>query len=117
MAQSERRELVISAREDESMAEVSVADTGPGFPPEVRTRLFQPFVTTKQGGMGIGLSISRTLIQAQGGELSAMDNPTGGTVFAFTLPLADKRKEFNRTGRVGTKGYSSGCASRPLRRR
>jgi two-component system, LuxR family, sensor kinase FixL len=88
MAGSERRELVISTRESGGMAEVSVSDTGPGLPPDVRKRLFQPFVTTKQGGMGIGLSISRTLIQAQGGELSAVDNPLGGTIFSFTLPLA-----------------------------
>jgi two-component system, LuxR family, sensor kinase FixL len=88
MAGSERRELVISTRQSGGMAEVSVSDTGPGLPADVRKRLFQPFVTTKQGGMGIGLSISRTLIQAQGGELSAVDNPAGGTIFSFTLPLA-----------------------------
>ena len=63
-------------------------DTGPGLPEEVRARLFQPFVTTKQQGMGIGLSICRSIVQAHGGELWVENNPGGGTIFRFTLPRA-----------------------------
>lgn len=70
----------------DDMIEVSVADTGPGLAPEIRSRLFEPFVTSKPGGLGIGLSICRAIIEAHGGRFSAEDNPGGGTVFRFTLP-------------------------------
>jgi signal transduction histidine kinase len=70
----------------DGMIEVSVADTGPGLPPEIREKLFEPFVTTKGSGLGVGLSICRVIIEAHGGELSADDNPGGGTIFRFTLP-------------------------------
>jgi two-component system, LuxR family, sensor kinase FixL len=87
--ESERRELTISAAPngDGSVA-IRVADTGPGLAPEVAERLFEPFVTTKPQGMGIGLSICRSIIEAHGGELHAEPNPGGGTVFAFSLPMA-----------------------------
>ena len=86
---SERRELTVSAAPngDGSVA-IRVADTGPGLAPEVAERLFQPFVTTKPQGMGIGLSICRSIVEAHGGELRAEPNPGGGTVFAFSLPAA-----------------------------
>jgi two-component system sensor kinase FixL len=71
------------------MVEVSIADTGPGLPAVVRDRLFQPFVTTKSNGMGIGLSICRSIIESHGGRLWAEDNPDGGTVFRFTLRRLD----------------------------
>jgi len=89
MAGGERRELVVgTALTDEDMVEVSVADTGPGLPAEVSAQLFQPFVTTKQKGMGLGLSISRSIIDSHGGRMRAASNPGGGTVFSFTLPVA-----------------------------
>lgn len=69
-----------------SMAQVSVSDTGPGIPPDVAERLFQPFVTTKPGGMGVGLSICRTIVEAHGGHIAAHSNPEGGATFAFTIP-------------------------------
>ncbi len=69
-----------------NMVEVSIADTGPGLPPDIRAKLFEPFVTTKASGLGIGLSICRVIIEAHGGRLQAEDNPKGGTVFSFTLP-------------------------------
>jgi two-component system, LuxR family, sensor kinase FixL len=86
MEQSERRELIISteSRKDGLIA-VSVADTGPGIAPEIASQLFQPFITSKPHGMGVGLSISRTIIEAHGGQISAEPNPGGGTVFRFTL--------------------------------
>jgi len=64
---------------------VSVTDTGHGITPEVKEQLFQPFVTTKRHGMGVGLSISRTIIEAHGGKIWIEDNPAGGTIFRFTL--------------------------------
>jgi len=69
--------------------QVTVADTGPGLSADVAARLFQPFVTTKQRGMGIGLSISRTIIDNHGGRLVASENPGGGVIFSFNLPLPD----------------------------
>jgi two-component system sensor kinase FixL len=70
------------------MIEVWVADSGPGLAPTVASRLFQPFVTTKDQGMGVGLSICRTIVEAHGGQIKAEPNHGGGTVFAFTLPRA-----------------------------
>jgi signal transduction histidine kinase len=88
MAGSARREIVISAAPaDGNKVEITVADTGPGLAPEVRERLFQPFVTTKGDGMGIGLSICRSIIESHGGRMWIADNPGGGTVFHFTLPV------------------------------
>jgi signal transduction histidine kinase len=69
-----------------NMVEVSIADTGPGLPLDIRAKLFEPFVTTKASGLGIGLSICRVIIEAHGGRLKAEDNPEGGTIFRFTLP-------------------------------
>jgi len=88
MEQSERRELVIAThpREDD-MLEVSVADTGPGIAPEISAQLFQPFVTTKRYGMGVGLSISRSIVEAHGGQITVEPNRGGGTVFRFTMPV------------------------------
>lgn len=71
------------------LIEVSVADTGPGLPEDVAGRLFEPFITTKPDGMGVGLSICRTIIEAHGGHIRAEANPAGGTAFRFTLEAAD----------------------------
>ncbi|MFZ0356111.1 MAG: PAS domain S-box protein [Pseudolabrys sp.] len=86
MQDSARRELRLSAvRVDNDMVQVSVADTGSGLAPEVASQLFQPFVTTKQHGMGVGLSICRTIAESHGGKIWVEANPGGGTVFRFTL--------------------------------
>ena len=85
-----RRILTLTVRRNGAMAAFSVADTGPGISPEVAERLFQPFVTSKASGMGIGLSISRTIVEAHGGTITAHPNHGGGTVFEFTLPLAEE---------------------------
>jgi two-component system sensor kinase FixL len=85
-SQSVQRELRISTRlSDEGMVEISVADTGPGISPSVAEQLFQPFVTTKRHGMGVGLSISRTIVEAHGGRLWVEPNPDGGAIFRLTV--------------------------------
>jgi two-component system sensor kinase FixL len=81
-----RRELVISTEpSDDNMVAVSITDTGTGLSPDILPKLFEPFVSTKAQGMGVGLSISRTIIEAHGGVISARPNEGGGTVFRFTL--------------------------------
>src|ERR1700744_4134918 len=86
MADSERRELVVAAGPaPDDMVLVSVRDTGSGLNPEVAAQLFQPFVTTKQHGMGVGLSISRTIVGAHGGRIWADSEPGQGTTFHFTV--------------------------------
>ena len=86
MQSSARRELVVSsAPAVDDMVAVSVADTGSGIAPDIAAKLFQPFVTTKQQGMGIGLSICRTIIESHGGEITVDLNPGGGAIFRFTL--------------------------------
>lgn len=84
-----RRELVIATgREEPGYIYASFADTGPGLPDEVASRLFQPFVTTKEKGMGIGLSICQTIVEAHGGRLWAARNGSDGATFRFRLPAA-----------------------------
>lgn len=86
MAESPRRELSIVTARAGHMVEISVADTGPGLPEAIRGRLFQPFVTTKRNGMGVGLSVCRTIVEAHGGRLIAEDRDSGGTIFHLTVP-------------------------------
>jgi two-component system sensor kinase FixL len=86
MESSQKRELVISTESiKDGMIAISVADTGSGIAPEMMAQLFQPFVTNKRHGMGVGLSISRTIIEAHGGQIGVEPNPAGGTIFRFTL--------------------------------
>ncbi|ARQ00309.1 sensor histidine kinase [Pseudorhodoplanes sinuspersici] len=81
------RELVVGAHNHEAdQVLVSVRDTGVGFTPDDETRLFQAFYTTKNEGMGMGLSISRTIIEAHGGRIWASRNPDAGVTFQFMLP-------------------------------
>ncbi|TYL71160.1 sensor protein FixL [Bradyrhizobium cytisi] len=91
MAQSPRRELVVTnASVADDMIEVEVSDTGSGFQGDVIPNLFQTFFTTKETGMGVGLSISRSIIEAHGGRMWAESNASGGATFRFTLPAADE---------------------------
>jgi two-component system sensor kinase FixL len=90
MSETTVRNLTVEANPlDGGWAEVLIWDTGPGLAPEIQERLFQPFVTSKADGMGVGLSICRTIIEAHGGELTARNRPEGGAVFRFTLRTAD----------------------------
>jgi two-component system sensor kinase FixL len=93
MSEADRRELMISVGAGGSgMIEVQVADTGSGLSEDVAAHLFQPFFTTKPHGMGVGLSICRTIIGAHGGEIGARPNPDGGTIFHFTLPAVERKE-------------------------
>jgi two-component system sensor kinase FixL len=84
------RDLVIMTSDDTGQARISVADSGSGIAPEIAEQLFQPFVTTKRQGMGVGLSISRTIVEAHGGRIWVEANPAGGTIFHFTLPVVNE---------------------------
>jgi two-component system sensor kinase FixL len=88
MQSSVRRELIIrTVMSADGMVEVSVTDSGPGLAADIREKLFQPFVTTKPSGMGVGLSICRGIIEAHGGRMWLADRP-GGAAFHFTLSAA-----------------------------
>ena len=67
---------------------ITVADHGPGVSSHLGDAIFHPFVTTKREGLGVGLAISRTIVQSCGGTLTYRDNPAGGAVFAVELPVA-----------------------------
>jgi two-component system, LuxR family, sensor kinase FixL len=86
MEDCEVRELSVGTVVDDTNVLISVADTGSGIPPEIEAKLFQPFVTTKPEGMGIGLSVCRTIVEAHGGRLWIESNEGGGSVFRFSLP-------------------------------
>ena len=89
MAESPRRELIATnSRIADDMIEIEVSDTGSGFQDDVKPNLFQTFFTTKETGMGVGLSISRSIIEAHGGRMWAESNAAGGATFRFTLPAA-----------------------------
>jgi two-component system, LuxR family, sensor kinase FixL len=83
--QPKRQLVVATSLVQGGMVEISVADLGPGLVDEVRAKLFQPFVTTKANGMGVGLSVCRAIVESHGGRLWADDNPSRGTVFRFTV--------------------------------
>ncbi|EKS41525.1 PAS domain-containing sensor histidine kinase [Afipia broomeae] len=92
MAQSEWRELeVATARLDDESIEIAIADRGSGLPDDIVEHLFEPFHTTKIGGMGLGLSICRTIVEAHRGKLGYEPNSGGGTIFRVTLPLPLER--------------------------
>jgi two-component system sensor kinase FixL len=88
MARSPERILTVATRRDGGVVMVSVTDTGPGLSKEVAERLFTPFVTTKEKGMGIGLSICQRIVEAHGGRIGMESVEGGGTRFLFTLPLS-----------------------------
>ncbi|WP_330218147.1 PAS domain S-box protein [Phenylobacterium zucineum] len=89
MTDSPRRELTVaSAPGPDGMVDISIADTGPGIDKDVAGKLFQPFVTTKAQGMGVGLSICRTIVEAHGGRIWAEPNRGGGTIFHLTVAEA-----------------------------
>jgi signal transduction histidine kinase len=87
------RELVITTRNiDPDQVQVTVEDSGVGLDPNTMARIFEPFYTTKSGGMGMGLSISRSIVQSHGGRLWATANDGPGTSFHFTIPKYDEEE-------------------------
>ena len=97
MRDSSRRELrVRTSPFGDNELQIEVSDTGPGIAEDIASRLFQPFVTSKAGGMGIGLSISRQIIQSHGGDLTYRKNDAGGATFSFTLPTAQGTADEHR---------------------
>ena len=91
MSDNEPRNLLIETRENDGRnILVSVSDSGPGLDPATADRIFEPFYSTKPGGMGIGLSICRTIIEAHDGRIWVQQqNNAGGSTFQFTLPVAN----------------------------
>lgn len=94
MRDSKTRDLVVrtTLRADALIA-IEVADTGPGIPDDIAPQLFQPFVTSKPGGMGIGLSISRRIVESHGGSLIATSNANDGATFTLTLPIFERGQD------------------------
>jgi C4-dicarboxylate-specific signal transduction histidine kinase len=96
MAGMDRRKLwVTTTLRRPDLVEFAVADSGPGIGADMAERIFEPFVTTKRDGMGIGLSICRSIIDTHGGRLQFEPNPDGGTIFRFTLPAVLRVRELD----------------------
>jgi signal transduction histidine kinase len=87
-APAEHRKIIgRTAQVDDTFAEISISDFGPGIPSDDFEKVFDPFFTTKTDGMGMGLSIARTIVEAHGGQIWAENQATGGAVFRLALPL------------------------------
>jgi len=82
------RKVTIRTTRIRDLAEVSISDAGPGIPPDKLKEVFEPFFTTKAHGMGMGLSIVRTIVEAHIGQVVAENQSSGGSVFRVSLPLA-----------------------------
>jgi C4-dicarboxylate-specific signal transduction histidine kinase len=87
----DRRRVSVHSKVGKESVEVSVRDAGTGLPSSVDRHLFEPFVTTKTHGLGIGLTIARTIVEAHRGSLDAHNNPEGGATFTVTLPCDARR--------------------------
>jgi len=84
----QERQLTLDSNINGAEISITVTDTGSGIEPSNVDRIFEPFFTTKGEGMGLGLSICRSIVEAHGGRLSASPHKSGGTKFHLTLPLA-----------------------------
>jgi signal transduction histidine kinase len=92
-ANSNRREVTIMAGPEQAgWVRISVSDTGAGIAPSVANRLFEPFVTSKREGMGLGLLVTRSIVEHHGGRIWAAPNSDCGTTLAFTLPVAQRKR-------------------------
>ena len=99
-AKSDSRGVTIKvAPEKAGWVGVSVSDSGKGIDPAVANRLFEPFVTTKSEGMGLGLLVTRSIVEGHGGRIWFTPNPERGTTFTFTLPVAERKRDTHRSAR------------------
>lgn len=89
---SAERKIKVSTARDGNSAEVVVSDVGPGIPSEKLKEIFEPFFSTKREGMGMGLSIARTIVEAHNGRLLAENQSRRGAAFRIRLPLAQLAK-------------------------
>jgi signal transduction histidine kinase len=87
IAPGDRRIFLISARNQQNEMQIRVEDCGAGLPPELRERIFEPFFTTKPDGIGVGLSISRSIVDAHNGHIQACSRLGGGTIVEVTIPI------------------------------
>ena len=85
-----KRILISTIVEEPRKIRVSISDSGMGIPQENMDRIFDPFFTTKPDGLGMGLSINKSIIEAHGGSLKVMNNPDRGATFYFILPLSSE---------------------------
>jgi signal transduction histidine kinase len=90
-AQTKHREVSVTTVRSGACAEIRVGDTGPGIAASDLQNVFDPFFTTKPQGMGMGLAIVRTIIEAHHGQIVAENQPSGGALFTVTLPIARDR--------------------------
>jgi C4-dicarboxylate-specific signal transduction histidine kinase len=98
----ERKVTVVIAPEKPGWIALSVGDNGPGIDPSVAGRVFEPFVTTKSGGMGLGLLVTQSIVEDHGGKIWLMPNAERGTIFTFTLPVMEKTNARRRVARKNT---------------
>jgi C4-dicarboxylate-specific signal transduction histidine kinase len=102
-----RRHLVIrTAQPEESWVEITVRDHGPGISAEALSRIYEPFFSTKRDGLGMGLSICRSIAEAHGGRLQASNHPDGGATVAFGLPVAGMDRRTDSAGRQERRSYA-----------
>jgi len=87
LAPTDRMITIQTTLPDKSRVEVAVSDSGPGIPADKMKKVFDTFYTTKKKGIGLGLSIARTIVESYGGKIWAENRIEGGAVFRFTLPL------------------------------
>jgi two-component system C4-dicarboxylate transport sensor histidine kinase DctB len=93
------RHIQVTTHADRGRVLVRVRDHGPGVPDDIRARLFEPFNSTKPGGLGLGLAISRSIARRFGGDLTVENHPEGGAVFCLSMPaVSGKHQESSPTG-------------------
>ena len=95
---SAERKIAVRSTRVHGLAEVSISDAGPGIPADKLKDVFEPFFTTKVQGMGMGLSIARTIVEAHHGQIIAENQAGGGAMFRITLPLMKAHSESTGSG-------------------
>ena len=104
--------VTVSVERHDGRCDLTIQDTGPGMPPEVRDRMFEPFFTTKHRGTGLGLSTAKRLIEQHRGEMRADCPPGGGTIVTVSLP-AGRTPDLRRQETADPPHTSMPAATRP----